>query len=526
MRNLIYILAASFALPLVSNGQESDENRKQPVTTEAGIVLGKETTIVEGPLRNGVIDFFAVLNERGRQGVTADNNAAVVFWQAMGPKHSYFEGVDVDRFYEMLGVEVPDSEGAWVEFSTFVEQEGATEENSRFLKENWNWPAVHQSWKAEDYPLIHKWLVANEQALNKLKLGLQRDKWYAPAMPSMEEGAQEDGNEEGAIPAMLITATPPAVQANREVARALIARGMLRSTTGQAQQGWQDVLACHRLARHCGVGTSLIELLVGHAIESLACDADAELARLRLPANQYSQMLADLRGLPPSPGMKRVFELGERFFYIDAVMHLSIGHGSEAMLGGQPMIQKLAASAVDWNETLKIGNEYYDKILTVMDAPNHQEMLKRHAVLKEELEKLAAERPSALGLAAMLLAGSTDKHIGRSLGKVLVALLLPASQAAITAETRTLTKFDVTVAGLAVAEYRARQGVDPPSLRAVGIETKDGFSDKPIVFRSDAKGCVVYSVGQDLDDDNGVAIGENPDDPLDGDLVVRLPALQ
>lgn len=521
MRSFLVFLAAIFVQPAM--GWTQDQEPAQRVTP-SGIVLGKDTTIVDGPLRGGVIDFFAVINERAARGVTPANNAAAAFWQAIGPEHSYFDDVDADAFFQAMGVDVPSSEGAWVELSSFVKSEGATAENSPFLRDSQDWSAVHTSWKATNYPLLAKWLEVNERALNRISRGLQRDKWFAPVLAGEE--SEEESEEAGAneIPPMLIEASLLEVQVNREVSRALIARGMLRAATGQHQQGWADVLACHRLARHARSGASLIELLVGYAIESAACEADAELARMPLSADQLAQMLIDLRELPPLPGSELAFQFGERYCFVDAVMHLSVGQGGGALFGGQPnpIVQKLSAAAVDWNETLKLGNAYYDKLLNVVEAPTYQERLQRQAALEDELKKLAEDRPTALGYAAMLLAGSANKRMGKELGKVLVSLLLPASQAVFTAETRTQAKLEVTLAGLAVAEYRARRGAFPPSLRAVGLETTDPFNGKPLMYRADAESCVVYSVGQDLDDDRGVELGKNEDDAADGDLVMRV----
>jgi hypothetical protein len=51
------------------------------------IIVSKETTYVLGPLReDGLPDFNAALNELAGKGVTAENNAAVFFWQAIGPE--------------------------------------------------------------------------------------------------------------------------------------------------------------------------------------------------------------------------------------------------------------------------------------------------------------------------------------------------------------------------------------------------------------------------------------------------------
>ena len=49
--------------------------------------VGTETTYVTGPLdKQGYVDYVAALNERLREGITPENNANVLIWQALGPR--------------------------------------------------------------------------------------------------------------------------------------------------------------------------------------------------------------------------------------------------------------------------------------------------------------------------------------------------------------------------------------------------------------------------------------------------------
>lgn len=54
-------------------------------------------------------------------------------------------------------------------------------------------------------------------------------------------------------------------------------RAMLRLNQGQVEQAWDDLLACHRLARLAGQGQTLIDALVGIALEAIACAGDQAL---------------------------------------------------------------------------------------------------------------------------------------------------------------------------------------------------------------------------------------------------------
>ena len=54
----------------------------------------------------------------------------------------------------------------------------------------------------------------------------------------------------------------PGVWQCRELADALTARALLHTCEGHTEQAWQDLLACHRLARLVARGPTLIESLV------------------------------------------------------------------------------------------------------------------------------------------------------------------------------------------------------------------------------------------------------------------------
>src|SRR5205085_899358 len=75
-------------------------------------------------------------------------------------------------------------------------------------------------------------------------------------------------------PSGLIGALLPSVQKCRELASALTARAMLHLAEGRVDAAWQDLLACHRLGRLVARGGTLIEALVGLAIDAIAVKAD------------------------------------------------------------------------------------------------------------------------------------------------------------------------------------------------------------------------------------------------------------
>ena len=98
----------------------------------------------------------------------------------------------------------------------------------------------------------------------------------------------------------------PILQGCRELASALICRAMRRLVDGDFDAAWNDILACHRLARLLGRGGKLIELLVGIAIDRIAEKADVLFVEhAKLTSNHALACLHDLRHLPQSQAGSR-----------------------------------------------------------------------------------------------------------------------------------------------------------------------------------------------------------------------------
>jgi hypothetical protein len=74
----------------------------------------------------------------------------------------------------------------------------------------------------------------------------------------------------------------------------------------------------------------------------------------------------------------------------------------------------------------------------------------------------------------------------------------------------------VTRAGLAVIEHRNRTGSYPADLQSLGLDdATDPFTGEPLVYRPEASGFTLYSLGRDVVDDHGTPL----DDDRQGDIV-------
>src|SRR5258708_6422439 len=175
------------------------------------------------------------------------------------------------------------------------------------VSDSMDW-ASHWPWTAEAEPDLADYLSRNERPLAVVIEATRRPQYYNPLVPKMSEDCS----------AGLLTAIVSSVQKCRELAHALTSRAMLRVAQGKTDEAWQDLLACHRLGRLVARGATMIEMLVGIAIEQIANTSDIVfLDHAKLPSPQILVCRQDLEKLPPMPALADKIDLGERFMLLD-----------------------------------------------------------------------------------------------------------------------------------------------------------------------------------------------------------------
>jgi len=234
------------------------EDKPQPK-----LPIGRETTYVTGPLdKDGYIEYDAALNARLSNGITPDQNANVLIWKALGPRPES-ESVAAE-YFKALGISPPPEKGDYLlDFKSFAKDQQVL----RALEDQLG-RAIQRPWTAKECPELAAWLISNDKPLAVVIEASKRRDYFNPLVAPHAE------NETG----VLIGARLPSVQKCRTLAGALAARAMLQCGDRRFDEAWQDLMACHRLGRLVGRGASLIEALVGIAVEQVA--RTAELAYL------------------------------------------------------------------------------------------------------------------------------------------------------------------------------------------------------------------------------------------------------
>ncbi|MCI0458127.1 MAG: hypothetical protein L0Z62_14280 [Gemmataceae bacterium] len=487
--------------------------------------VGKDTTVATGPLlKTGHIDYVAALNERLSQSVTAATNANVLLWKAFGPRP---EGARLSaEFYKWLGIDEPPQRGEYyLDLFKYMKerlkvdpQERANELNDQADE------AGSRPWSSIQYPHLAGWLKANEKPLALVAEAGKRSHYYNPLVPPRGP----DG-----LPGNLLGVLLPSVQKCRELARALSARAMLHLGEGRYDEAWQDLLTMHRLGRHVGKGGTLIEGLVGVAIDHIASAADLTyLDRAKLSAQQLRDRLRDLQQLPPLPAMADKVALSERFMFLDIVMMLDrqgfkelaqLGVGG---IGDLSEKEKKLLADINWDLALRNANRMYDRLAAGMRAKDHATREKQLNQLEDEIKKLKASLGAQDDLGRFILRrGKTPEARGKVFGDILITLLMPALRKVQQARDRNEQIQNNLHLAFALGIYQREHKRYPKTLADLAPKylaqiPRDVFSGQALIYRPSEKGYLLYSVGPNGIDEGGRYYD---DDPPGDDPRVRMP---
>ena len=511
-------------LAALAAGVRGDEKSASPpgdAKARPKLTVSPETTHITEPLAaDGWPDYFEALNQRHSRGVTPENNSVVLLYGALGPAPG---GEEMPPgFFERLGVARPQQDGPYfVDLGVYLAETAGIEptdpQSSRELDRLIE--ATQRPWTAEQNPHLAEWLRTNEVPLRIVAEAVQRREYFSPLVSDPESPG-------------LITAPLSGVQQYRALGRALCARAMLRSAHGQLEPAWHDLLTVHRLARLTGRGPTLIEGLVGSAIEAIAVAAEVSLvAHTRPDAHTIAGYRADLERLPPRPRMLEKIDVAERYMYLDAMLRMARGDEDamrliEADSFAGRLLARLSLNALDWDAILRIGNKQYDRLAAAARKTDRRE---RQAALAAELEdakrQMAQLRDGEALQKLFAQAGNPRAAISQWVGKTTVLLLLPALTQIGIAEDRADQRMRTLNVALALAAYRSDHGGYPERLEALSPRylpelPQDVFTGESLQYRATAGGYLLYSVGANGEDDGG---RDESADPAGDDMAIRVP---
>ena len=495
------------------------------------VSVSERTTHIVEPLdETGMVDFLEAINQRTSEGVTPENNAAVLLWQAAGPAKMP-QGLRAE-FFERLGIDpLPDEGDYFVTFNDFVQshpellpsaEEGddtdgdSTPETLAALQFD---EAMRRPWSAEEFPLLAAWLEASEGPLKLISAAAVRTRYYSPPL-------------RGDHPPVLMALLPD-LQLARESAYALNARAMFRLDRGYAEAAWRDLRTCHCLAAHLASRPQFIPLLVAIAIDGIASDGDLAIARHRsLSPSQRRLIWQSYRALPSWPDPIICIDYGERIASIDAVIDMS--RGSDGFAGEEDIDSVSLWSmqhVIDWNAILVAGNVDYDTIVSACRLPTYTDRMAALRRIQDDVDARNDERRRFRSMVHSAVKGEALSHFSESIGDILFSLMGPPSKSFLNATTRHECKRQLVDIAFALEQYRAdHQESYPDALselvpRYLAELPKDKFTEDDLKYRRTDVGYLLYSIGPNQHDDEGRSEWKDEDSEGD-DIAVCFPLVE
>ncbi len=501
--------------------QDKQAEPAKPKVAAPKITVSKETTWATEPLReDGTVNYLEAVNRLFSKDVTPENNACVLLYQAMGPSPEGQRRPDL--FFRRMGIEpLPDEGKYYRDLGKWV-RDRPDAPNDINLVYDMQTTSGQRPWTKAEFPLIAAWLQENEIPLRTVALAADRPKYFSPLVGS-------DADPDGALIAVLL----PGVQKSREFARALASRAMWELAEGSQVDAWRDLMTIHRLGRLVGQGPTLIEYLVGVALESVAMNGEQRFLSETKPSTKMLTMYRkQLDRLPARASVADKLDAGERSMFLDcaqrmargkmALKEIADGQGAD----GGSLIEKLAEGAilqsVDWDAALKSANKWYDRLAETARKPDYRVRATEMKQFNDDLKKLAEKNRGPMVILSLL---GGKPAISQAMSDMLISLLLPAVQQVVGAEGRIIQRMRNLELAFALEMYRAETNEYPDSLERLAPKQiaeipDDLFTGKPLKYERTPDGYRFYSVGQNEQDDEGRSFDDNP---RGDDLVVRMP---
>ena len=360
---------------------------------------------------------------------------------------------------------------------------------NRFLGKKYNELTVEQRNMTEE------WLREYNDALALIIEGSQKPYYWR----TYESDAENPGEMSGIL--------PPNLSEFRNLAYSLCWRAWLSAEQGRFEDAFDDMKSLYRFGQHIRGDKTLIEQLVGIAIEALAVrtirdivgEYEIDSTVLADFQRDFEQIIADenftisfkAERLTMYDEIQRCFtsdRIGKGHLYLPRFRKMSDLTGSyENGEGLEYFVFDLLASAPflfthpNKEETLESTNELYD----------YWEQLCRKTAVQRHAESDAID----------------DKLEELLSGNIFLGTLTPAVRRVIEIGNRLPTDIGATLTLIAILRHKKDSGRYPQNLNQLVTAgylkqlPMDSFSDKPLVYKKTDDNFVLYSVGPNFTDD-------------------------
>ena len=313
-------------------------------------------------------------------------------------------------------------------------------------------------WKRSEFPEVARVLDGDDEPLKIVLAAAERDQFYSPVMT---RGLDE------VDPLPLVAAMDPMTTQLPYLVQSLRLRAMLNLGEGNHEAAWEDLLACFKLARLLGMGPSKLHAQRSYMLEERNCGVmEAYIRQTDPSASQAKHYLRALQSLPSLPRLSEKDDLFERCAYLDALLVIRTSQeGAIAYLDCEPglaatgkMVNLFWKDAIDWNETLRIGNRYYDRLVKSLEKPDLAQRREEATLLQQELKSLAERATGIRGTDDTAKGRSATESKSKLLAAIIAENLMSDIDKRLASEARVKQRFENLETALTVAANRKDLG--------------------------------------------------------------------
>ncbi len=470
-----------------------DRGHAGPPTIAAEVTAVTDESFVQD---DGYVDYVKAVNAWRGGDVTEADNACVDLFHVFGP----YDGLDDDWLARWkLMSDQPEPVGPFFQSFYDFAGEGMPDE----LYEAWGKP-----WTDDEHPQLKGWIDANQVVMERLTGATSKTQYFYPlTVPEEDRG-------------LLISALLELPQSSRGTARLLSMRAMNHLANDRVDKCLDDLVTTRKLARLISTRGTLVEHLVGIAIENIAADAEkAVIGSGKLTREQITDYLARVDERVAFNDLAESIDKAERYMGLSATQHMHrFGpHG----LGMEPAGEVIPVSvAFDVDIAMRIMNQHYDMIMKWASADTYTAKQDGGREFENYMIDFELKQTSPMRIATAALGGRRTH--GDFIGSIMASMLLPAINQLVDADTQREVVDRMSRLGFKLEDHRLRTGEFPDSLDELGLGVGnrlviDPFTGVRFVYEKTGSGFRLYSLGSNRKDDGGLGWNDDNAPPRSDD---------
>jgi hypothetical protein len=342
--------------------------------------------------------------------------------------------------------------------------------------------------------LLKQWIASNAEAIEYFRQAAEKPYcwWHRRAKDNI-----------------VIAALMPELNSIRKLSQLTYWHAQLKAYEGDTEVAIEHILACYRTGTHFKGPRSLIEQIVGIAIQSLSLkNALVILSNQQIDDTLLKRFQDELEILSDKDFHTIDYKV-ERFMGLDFIQrcYTDDGDGSGHLIPGR--IREYW-KMVEQNDTADDPAEYVGSLAMSLMAANREQMTREFEKCYAAAQRWAQKTPWQLKKENVDAELGTRKWLDSIyIGYWPLRALAPAFAKVCELSYRAKAQIEALVATIAAIRYKRAHGDYPENLDRLlkpDLLKKlpmDPYSDKPLVYRRTADGFILYSLGPDFHDDGG-----------------------